>query len=803
MHRCGTAITAAPVGPEGSILLVDLRHLSRNLRRSPASALAATLTLSLTLGAAASIFAVVHAVLLTPPPFEDPGSLVIVGETPADEPGAALRRVTFATFGAWRERAGSRAALEAYEGTNLTLTELGAAERLSVTDVTPGFMRLLGVVPMLGRGFEIQDSGRLVAILSHRFWRGTLAGDPGVIGRQIVLGNEPHTIVGVLPERFRFELNPSDVWRPLSIAPATALTGPPVQVIARLAVGESPASLVAALDEVSRAASPPARVAAIAIERAISGGAAGTLGILAAGVALAMLIAFANFASLLIVRTIDRRRELAIRTALGARRSEIVRQLLLEAQALVAVGTAGGVLLAVWITPVVARLALEQFGGLADRDVSINWQVAAGVALAASVCAWVCALLPARTASRGPVVDVLRRGATSASRGHVTRRILVTAEVALAFVMLASVTLLGQNLFQLLQRDPGFDPRGVWALQVSLPRASYSDQRVVSFYSALQGAVEGRLGPRSTAIVDEIPLTGDGGRSLVGRRSGDASREAVVREAGPAYFDVMRMPVVAGRAFDARDDRSAPLRAVISASLAERLFAGEQPVGREIWIGARAQMAEVIGVVGDVQYLALDEPPLPGVYLSALQSPSPSSIVLVRSERAEEDVIAAVREEVSRLDGSLPVYRVRTMQQVIAASPGVPARRVLTAAFLGFAGLSLVLGAIGLFGTIAHDVASRKTELALRMALGADSMRIAMAVLRPGAVMLGSGMAAGAVLSIWAARALDVMGFATNRLDALPISAPAALLAIAGAAALVPGTRRAMRTDPVTALRSE
>jgi predicted permease len=784
-------------------VLVDLRHLSRNLRRSPASALAATLTLSLTLGAAASIFAVVHAVVLTPAPFEDPGSLVIVGETAVEEPGAALRRVTVATFEAWRERARSRAALEAYEGTNLTMTELGAAERLSVTDVTPGFLQLLGVAPMLGRGFERQDSGRQVVILGHGFWRGKLAGDPDVIGRQIVLGNQPQTVVGVLPDGFRFELNPSDAWRPLSLASATARADPPVHVIARLAVGESPASLAAALDDVSRTASPPARVAAIGVARAISGSATGTLALLAAGVALAMLIAFTNFASLLIVRTIDRRRELAIRSALGARRSEIVRQLLLEAQALVAIGTAGGVLFAAWVTPVVARLALEQFGALADREVSIDWQVAAGVAVAASVCAWVCALLPARTASQAPVVEVLRRGATPPPRGVVTRRVLVTAEVALAFVMLACVTLLGQSLFRLLRTNPGFDPRGVLALQVSLPRAGYSDQRVVSFYSALQSAVEGRLGPRSTAIVNEIPLTGDGGRSLVGIRSGDFGREAVVREAGPAYFDVMRMPVVAGRTFDARDDGSAPPRAVISASLAERLFAREQPIGREIWVAARAQMVEVIGVVGEVQHRALDEPPLPGVYLSALQSPSPSSIVVVRSERAEEDLIAAVREEVARLDGRVPVYRVRSMQQVIAASPGVPARRVLTAAFLGFAALSLVLGAIGLYGTIAHDVASRKTELALRMALGAGSMRIAIAVLRPGAVMMGLALAAGAVLSIWAARALDVMGFATNRLDALSVSAPAAMIVIAGAAALLPATRRAMRTDPVTALRSE
>jgi len=337
---------------------------------------------------------------------------------------------------------------------------------------------------------------------------------------------------------------------------------------------------------------------------------------------------------------------------------------------------------------------------------------------------------------------------------------------------------------------------------VSLPRASYSDERAVSFYSALQSALEERLEPRSIAIVNEIPLTGDSGRSLVGVRPSDVGHEAVVREAGPAYFDVMRIPLVAGRSFDTRDTASV-LRAVISKSLAESLFALEQPTGRQIWLTARAQPAEIIGVVADVRHRALDEAPLSTVYLSVLQSPSHSSIVVVRSGRPETDVIAVVREEVARLDRNLPVYRVRSMEQVVAASPGVPARRVLTAAFMGFAVLALVLSAIGLFGVLAHDVASRRAELALRMALGADPTRIVSALLRQGAVMLGSGLALGGVLSIWAARALSGMGFAAERFDPLSVSAPIAILILAGAAAVLPAARHAVRTDPLIALRSE
>lgn len=786
-----------------SIMFVDLLHLSRNLRRSPASAGAAVLTLSLTLGAGTSIFAVVDAVLLRPLAFKDPGALASVAEVPIGEERAAPRRVTYATFEAWRERAGSLAALEALEGTNLTLTGLGAAERINATDVTPGFLTLLGVTPVLGRAFEHDDAGRPIAMLSHTFWQQRFGADTGVVGRSIVLGGQSHTIVGVLPERL-LDFDQSEVWRPLTFRPAQGTReGYRVRVVARLAPDVLPATLGAALADVSRGSSPPARAVAMPLSMAIAGDAATTLGLLAAAAALAMVVAFTNLAGLLIVRSIDRRRELAIRTALGARRSEIAGQLLLEAQALVVLGVIGGVLLSLWITPVVGRLALEQFDLLRYRDAAITWQVIAMVAIAASACAWLCALLPAVTAARRSVLDLLRRGATPPPRDLILRRVLVAAEVALAFVLLTCLALVGGGLVRLLNVDPGFDARGVLALQVSVPQAGYGPERVVSFYATLQSALEERLGWRSVAVVNEIPLDGSVGLSLVDVRPGTAGPEAVVREAGPAYFDVMRIPLVAGRGFEPRDNRSASPRVVISQSLADRLFASEEPVGRQIWLAAGGQMADIIGIVGDVRHRRLDEAFLPTVYLSALQAPSRSSIVVVRSDRPEADVLAAVREEVERLDDNLPVYGVKSMEAVVASSPGMPVRRGLTAAFLGFAALALVLGAIGLFGVVAHDVASRRSELALRIALGANPMRILSATIVQAAVMVGAGLLVGGLLSIWAARALSAMGFTTGRFDALSIGVPVTALILAGAAAVLPAARRAMRTDPLIALRSE
>jgi putative ABC transport system permease protein len=785
-------------------MLLDLLHLSRTLRRSRASAGAAIVTLALTLGASASIFAVVDVVLLTPPPFAKPESLVAISETPLEDPSAPARSVLYGTFEAWRQRAGSLATLEASDGTNFTLTDLGPAERLSASYVTPGFLPLLGVTPVIGRSFAPDDVAQQVAIISDGFWRGKLAGDPAVLGRRIVLGGQPHTIVGVLPKQFVSTLNTVDVWLPFAMPPAQAiLTGQRVGVLGRLGKNVPPAQLGLALDDVSRASSPPARAIARPLAGVITADAARTLPLLAGAAALAVLIAFTNFAGLLIVRSIDRGRELAVRTALGASRFEIVKQLLLEAQALALLGAIGGAILAVWITPAVGRLALVQAGALANIDVQVSWRVLAVMALTAWASAWVCGAFAAMIATRRRLADALRRGAAHAPRELALRRAFVTGEIAVAFVLLVSMMLVGRSLVRVLEVKPGFEADRVLTLSVSVPFGSYgTTERIVSFYTALQSALEGRLGRGAVSIIDEMPLTGDRGRAVVRPQPMDPGREAVVREAGTAYFDVMRIPVLAGRAFDERDNLSTPLRVVVSESLTLRLGL-DQPVGRRIWLPGPSQVADVIGVVGDVKHRALDEATLPTFYLSAWQTPSRSRHLLVRSSRPDADVVAIVREELGRLDRELPIYGVIPMREVVGRSPGVPLRRVLTTTFMGFALLAIVLGGIGLFGVVAHDVASRRSEIAVRIALGANPGRILGATLGQGAAMVAAGLVVGGLLSIWAARALGGVIVLADRIDWLSVGVPAALLIVAGAVAVLPAARRAARIDPLTALRSE
>ena len=781
---------------------IDLVHLVRVLRRSPASAAAAILTLALTLGAGASIFAVVDAVLLTPPPFTDPDALVTIGETPLDEPTGASRAIASATLDAWRDRARSLASIEAFDPTNLTLTGFGAAERMRATDVTPGFVALLGTAPMMGRGFSADDVGRPVAIVSHDFWRRTLDADPGVIGRVLVLDGQTHTIVGVMPERFFFALDVSDIWRPIPLSPAQAArAGLRVRAIARLPPNVSPTSLSAALDEVSRTSTPPARVSATRIAAAITGNAARTLSLLAGAAGLAIFIAFTNLAGLLVVRSIDRGRELAVRSALGASRIEIARQLVLEAMAIVAAGTMAGTLFAIWLTP---NLALQQFAGIVGRDITVSWRMIAALSMLAAACACVCGLIPAVIASRRHIVDILRRGGTAAPRERWLRRAFVTAVVSLAFVLIVSVTLLGRSLLTTLAIDPGFEPDGVLTAGIALPAARYPTvDHLVSFYSTLESELSQRLGARAVAIVNELPLGNDRGRGLVSVRPTDPQREAVIRVASTSYFHVMRIPLVTGRAFERRDDASAPIRVVISESLAGALFPRESSVGRQIWLAARAQPAEVIGVVRDVKHRSLDDPVLPTLYLSAWQSPSRGSILVLRTTRADADTIAVAREQVARLDGDLPVYGRASLTGMVARSPGVPARRMLTTAFLGFALLAVVLGAIGLFGVVAHDVAARRAELALRIALGANPSRILIATLGQGAAMVGTALMVGGVLSVWTSQALSGVVVTPGGIDLVTAGAASVVLMLAGLSAVFPAARRAARTDPLTALRAD
>ena len=779
-----------------------LRALSRSLRQSPFSAGIAVLTLALTTWAAASIFSLVDAILLTPPPFSDPGAVVVLRQTSAFAGTVSSVPVTYARLEEWRGQASALADIEGYDGTNATLTGLGNAERVSITDVTPGFLHMLGINPWLGRAFDARDTGERLVIVSYAFWKNRLAHDSRAIGRTLTLNGEPHRLVGVLPDRFTFALDQSDVWRPMPrLESPAAQARYTMGAVARLASGVTPAQLVAALERVDGSHQPGVRTTSTPVATAISGEASRPISLLAAVATIALLVAFINFAGLLMVRALDRHRDLTIRGALGASRFHLHVQALLESHVLAAIGTAAGILLAAWSTTMVQTFAAQQFGRAAPSTFALSWRVIGAVTFVAWGSALACGAWPAFTFARVSHADALRHGYTGGARELRWRRAIVSSQVALAFVLLIALGTVGRSLMRSLSVDPGFVADGVMTMQVNVPAAKYQeDSRVAWFYGELENRLAGRVGD-DVAIVDELPLTGNRGRSGIGRLEREPRSDAVLRTVSPKYFAVMGIPVLGGRPFDSSDTIDAAPRVVLSRSLAATLFPSESAVGREVWIAATERMAEVIGIVGDVTHRSLDDAASPTLYFSSRQVPSRSSIIVVRSARAPTDVAGIVRRTVATLDSDMPVYRARPMREVVDASPGVPARRMMTAVFLTFSMLALVLGAFGLFGLFAHDVARRRIELAVRAALGAAPGQMSREVLTRAFGVIGTGLAAGTVLSWPTGEALHAAAMTSSHVDAVVIIAAAVILIVSGAIAALPSARRASRTNPLYSLR--
>jgi putative ABC transport system permease protein len=784
------------------LVLTSLRQALRSLRRSPASAIAAVVTLALTLASATAIFAVVDATLLTPPPFVDPDALAVIGEVPANAPASAPRAVPARILQEWRTYAGAAIQMEAYDPGNVTLTGGPYPERVSATLAAPGLFALLGVTPRIGRSFSERDAADGAAVIvSDEFWRTKLLADPNPLGKTLIIGGQVRAIVGVLPPAFMFGLNPSSLWLPLNVAADN--DGPRVYVVGRLSSGVTPATASALLGAVPADSARGVQPAVLSLNAFLRGRASELMPLLIFAAALGVGLATINLAGLLMLRAMDRARELAVRAALGARRAELIQPLLIEAHLLVLAGACSGVLLALWITPAAAQLAMAQLGTAAG-DVAIGWRAAMVLIAVALTCAWLSALGPALAASKRFDLRQISRDEVSASPAPLTvRRLFVASEIAVAFVLLAAVLLVGRSLQRVIAIAPGVAPDGVLTAQISLPRARYRDARaIVSFYEQLEEGLRAHVGPGRVAIVDELPLTGStAGRIRVAASRTAASNDAVARVAGRGYFELLQIPVIEGRTFDARDSLNGPPGAVISRSLADLVFPNTSSVGHELWLPAASRSVEILGVVGDVKHRSLEEETMPTLYLSAAQQPSGGNYLVLKTGRPDADILDIVRAEVARLDPELPIYAPRTLDAVIAASAGVPVRRVVSTTFAAFALLALVIAAVGVFGVVAHDVSARRLEMALRLALGAHPRRLQSAVLRQASVILLAGLSAGLMSSLLLSRVLDALLYGVTATDTVTIAAVSVLLSATMLVAAILPARRAARTNPVDVLR--
>jgi putative ABC transport system permease protein len=783
-------------------VFASLRQVARGLRRSPASSIAAIVTLALSFASATAIFAVVDATLLVPPPFHDPEALTVIGEVPANAPASVPRAVSTTTYDAWRARLNGAVRLEAYDPTNVTFTGGQFPERLAATAVTPGFFALLGINPRVGRPFSEREAADGTAvILSDEFWRTRLFADPNPLGKTVTIAGQPRSIVGVLPQGVSFGLSPSVLWLPLNAAPGNDSAR--VRVIGRVATGVTLRTATALLQTGAAETSSDVHPAALLLRTVLSGRAAETMPLLLIAAGLGIALAAINLAGLMMLRALDRSRELAVRAALGATRKDLLKPLLIETHVLVMAGAAFGVLLALWIMPTAAQLATLQLGSSAAR-ISIEWRAVAWLLVLSLGCAWFAALVPSLVAVRRFDLTRIGREQTPAPRSIVTmRRVFVAAEIAVAFVLVAAVLLVGRSLRAVIAIEPGFVPDHVLTAQVSIPSARYrSNESIAAFYQQLEGNVTARLGRGHVAIVDELPLTGStAGRIRVASTTEDRAHDAVARVAGSTYFALLQIPLVDGRAFDDRDAPGATPKVVISRSLADLLYPNTAAPGRTLWIASANQRVEVLGVVGDVKHRALEEEPMPTLYFSAAQQPSNSNHLVLKTDRSDADTLDIVRSEVARLDPQVPVYAARTLDEIVQTSAGVPVRRVISATFAAFALLALVIAAVGVFGVVAHDVSARRLELALRLALGAHPGRLQHAVLRQASGLLAAGLATGMALSLLLSRTLHVLLYGVTPTDAVTLAAVTALLSATMLAAACVPARRAARTNPLDIFR--
>jgi putative ABC transport system permease protein len=798
-------------------LLQDVRYAVRRLLKSPGFALVAVGALALGIGANTAIFSVVNSVLLRPLPYPQPEQLVQLWES---RPRMNMPRTEVAPheFLAWAERSESFRQLAANDLTEYNLTGRGEPERVTGALVTAGYFPLFGVNPALGRTFlaqEDQPGGNNVVVLGYELWRSRFNSDPSVVGQSVSLDGVPCAVVGVMPRGFRLP-DGAGLARPIAFtAEDRAKVGSHfLNVYGRLKDGATLAQAEGEMTAVAGRveqdfgdANVGHRVVLVPLHEQVVGGARTALLILLGAVGLVLLIACANVANLLLARAAARRREVAVRAALGASRWRIVRQLLAESVLLSSLGGAAGLLLAVWGVDLL--VSLDPTGVQRAGEVTLDWRVL-GFTLGLSVLTGLLfGLAPALQASKADFVESLKEGGRSAQglgRSRL-RGALVVSEVALTLVLLVGAGLLVKSFRQLLAVEPGLDPRHVLTLEVSLPQAKYAErQQISSFYERLIEQAAALPGVEAAGAVSILPLAGNDNSNFVqieGRPPlppGQALR-AGRRNVSADYFRALGIPLKRGRAFTASDAKDAPPVVVINEAMARSFFAGEDAVGKRIRTGDKSPWVEVVGVVGDVRHRGLDVETRPEMFFPHLQTPSRQMTLVARASGDPEALAAPLRERVRELDRDQPVGNVKTMETWVSES--VASRRFSVLLLGVFAAVAAGLAALGLYGVVSYSVAQRTHEIGLRVALGARPGDVLRLVIRQGMTLTLLGTAVGLLAALALTRVMSGLLFGVGATDpATFVAVPLLLMTVALVACYLPA-RRATKVDPMVALRHE
>jgi putative ABC transport system permease protein len=811
-------------------LLQDFRYALRQLRKSPGFTAVAVLTLALGLGANSAIFSVIDAVLLRPLPFHAPSRLVIVKPT---EPG---RRddigVSYPTFLDWRAQNHVFEGLSVFRQDDFTLTGRGEPAHLTGAVVSANLFSLLGVPPATGRDFTRDEdkpaATGLPIILSHSLWQNRFGSDPKVVGQSLTLDGDTFAVVGVMPASFQFPVQrtPVEFWTTIALDSQTVNGAPPMtsqrgagylDVIARLkpqvAAATAQTEMARIQDGLNRQypENRPKGISLVPEADAVVGDMRQGLFVLLGAVGLVLLIACANLSNLLLARAASRHKEISVRTALGATRWMIVRQLLAESLLLAAAGAAAGLALAAWGIKLLTALAPGDLPRI--NESGLNLQVLVFTASVAVLTSILFGLVPALQSAKPELAASLKEGGRSGTetlaRGRL-RSALVVTEMALAMVLLVGSGLLLRSLLGLGKVDPGFAKDHVMTFGLDLP-GRYGQPQRVAFYRNLLEQIRSTPGVRSASAAFPLPLSADDVKTTF-----EIEGRPVKKSEYPVttlhiidhdYFRTLGIPLLSGRVFNPQDDApGATPVVIISERLAKQIFPGEDPVGRRIKPGISSgnsgePMRVVVGVVGDVKAEGLGAPSIPESYLSYAQLPFAPMSVVVRTEIAPANMVPTLTTQVQSLDSALPLLHVKTLDEYVDDS--IVGTRFETFLLGTFGVLAFVLTAVGLYGVVSYTVAQRTREMGIRLALGADRNAILGMVVKNGALLACSGAVIGLAAAFLLTRLIASLLFGVGPTDPVTfLCVPVALIAVAILASYVPA-RRAAKVDPMVALRYE
>jgi putative ABC transport system permease protein len=794
------------------------------LLKQPGFTVIAVIALALGIGANTAIFSVVNAVLLKPLPFVDPARLVIVYET-NQQRGTTRSSVSYPNFADWRDQNHVFERMSSYHNSDFILTGEGEPARIQGAVVNADLFPLLGVAPILGRSFLPEedkpgDTGRVV-MLSHRLWQQRFNADPNVPGKSLVLGGKNYTVAGVMPAGFQFPIGsePVDLWATVAVDSGmfTQRGAHYMHVVARLKPDVAPGQAKAEMDGIAANLEQQypdenshRGVNIVPALDSMVGDVRPALLILLGAVGCVLLIGCANVANLLLARATTRHKEMAIRSALGASRWRVVRQLLTESVLLAMAGGALGLLVAMWGTDVLVSLTQDDLPRAGQ--IGLDGRVLGFTFLVSILTGVIFGLVPALHSSKTDLNESLKeggRGSTEGARRNRLRAALVIGEVAIAIVLLAGAGLLIQSLRRLQQVNPGFNPRNVLTFSIGLPEVKYKPAQQVEFYRQLMSRLDSLPGVRSASAVMPLPMSGDRMRvtfETEGRPIAKGELPATeIRTIGLDYFKTIGIPLIKGRDFTERDDQKAPAVIIVNEAFAKQFFPGEEVLGKHIKPGISADdgespMREIVGVVGNVKHRSLSVEMDPEAYEPHAQLTFDMT-VLVKTDTDPVSIAGAVQNEIRAMDKDLPAYNLKTLDQYLAASVAQPRFNTLLLAL--FAGMALLLTAVGLYGVMSYSVNQRTHEIGIRMALGADRTDVLKLVVGQGMALTAIGVAVGLIGAFFLTRLLESLLFGVSATDPETFAAIALLLAgVALAACFVPA-RRATKVDPMVALRYE